>query len=109
MVKKYLRIFAGLTLLLTLMVTGCTATGKKGSKVFKHDTPLIKQDVKKFGASEVDKTVDMGPVPTEADVVKLKKKISSVKKKNYLLIPEEFTDLKQQVHLNFKTWIIHKL
>ena len=42
-----------------------------------------------MGASEVDKTVDMGPIPAEADVIKLKKeKISSVKEKNYLLIPE---------------------
>ncbi len=103
MVMKNLKIFAGLTLLL-FVITGCTATGKKGTKKFKHDTPLIKQDVKKFGKAEVDKTVDMGPVPTEADVVKLKKrkKISSVKEKNYLLIPEEFTDLKQQVTFKFQ-------
>ncbi len=103
MIKKYLRIFVSL-IILTLMVTGCTATGKKGSKVFKHDTPLIKQDVKKMGASEVDKTVDMGPIPAEADVIKLKKrkKISSVKEKNYLLIPEEFTSLKQPISFKFQ-------
>ena len=85
MIKKYLRIFVSL-IILTLMVTGCTATGKKGSKVFKHDTPLIKQDVKKMGASEVDKTVDMGPIPAEADVIKLKKEKNIICKRKELFI-----------------------
>ena len=29
--------------------------GKKGTKSFKHDTPLIKTDVKKLGKKEIDK------------------------------------------------------
>ena len=34
--------------LLLFMLSGCETTqlGKKSKKVFKHDTPLIKQDVK---------------------------------------------------------------
>ena len=71
MMKDYLKIFVSL-ILLALLVSGCKVTGKK-SKVFKHDTPLIKTDVKKMGKSEVDKTAEMGPIPVEADVVKLKK------------------------------------
>ena len=61
------------------VVSACTQTGKK-TKVFKHDTPLIKTDVKKLGKKELEKSAEMGPVPVEADVVKLKKrkKISSV-------------------------------
>ncbi len=102
MIKDYLKVFVSLVFL-ALLVSGCTATGKK-SKVFKHDTPLIKTDVKKMGQSEVDKTAEMGPIPVEADVVKLKKrkKISSVKEKNYLLIPEEYESLKQIVSFKFQ-------
>ena len=79
-------------------------TGKKSTKVFKHDTPLIKTDVKSLGKKELEKMAEMGPVPVEADVVKLKKrkKISSVKEKNYLLIPEEYTSLKQIISFNFQ-------
>ena len=89
---------------LTLLMTGCTMQGKK-TKVFKHDTPLIKTDVKELGKKELEKSAEMGPVPIEADVVKLKKrkKISSVKQKNYLLIPDEFRKLKQKVTFRFQT------
>ena len=73
MIKNYLKIFISL-IFLTILVSGCTATGKKKPKAFKHDTPLIKTDVKKLGKSEVDKTAEMGPIPVEADVVKLKKR-----------------------------------
>ena len=87
-----------------MFVSGCTTTGKKGSKGFKHDTPLIKTDVKKMGKAELEKMAEMGPVPVEADVVKLKKrkKISSVKEKNYLLIPDEYPTLKQNVSFRFQ-------
>lgn len=88
-----------------LFLVSCTATGKKkSSKPFKHNEPLIKTDVKKLGKKELDKMSEMGPVPVEADVVKLKKrkKISSVKEKNYLLIPDEYTSLKQNITFNFK-------
>ena len=88
---------------LTLLMTGCTMQGKK-TKVFKHDTPLIKTDGKELGKKELEKSAEMGPVPIEADVVKLKKrkKISSVKQKNYLLIPDEFRKLKQKVTFRFE-------
>ena len=105
MQKSYFKIIFNLTLV-GLFLASCTLTqtGKKSPKVFKHDTPLIKTDVKKLGKKEIDKMVDMGPVPVEADVVKLKKrkKISSVKEKNYLLIPEEYRSLKQVVTFNFQ-------
>ena len=87
-----------------IIFNGC-AQGKFGkSKPFKHDTPLIKEDVKKLGKMEVAKSAEMGPTPVEADVVKLKKRkqISSVKEKNYLLIPEEATLLKQKVTFKFQ-------
>ncbi len=103
MIKNYLKQFLSL-ILLVFLVLGCTATGKKSTKGFKHNTPLIKDNVKVKGQAEVDKTVEMGPVPAEADVVKLKKrkKISSVKEKNYLLIPDDYANLKQKVTFKFQ-------
>ena len=89
---------------LILFLNGC-ATGKIGqSKPFKHNTPLIKDDVRTSGKIEVQKTVDMGPKPTVGDTTKLekRKKISSQKSRNYLLISDDFPLLKQPVTLNFK-------
>ena len=90
---------------LMLILNGC-ANGKLGkSKPFKHNTPLIKDDVRETGQKEVQKTVDMGPKPTIGDTTKLQKrrKISSQTARNYLLIPDDFTLLKQNVTLNFKS------
>ena len=84
-------------------VTGCTQPGKK-VKGFKHNTPLIKTDVKKFGKEQLEKDAKMGPIPVEADVIKLqkRKKISSVKERNYLLISEDYPRLKQNVTFKFQ-------
>mgnify|MGYP006105798321 FL=1 len=89
---------------LVLSLTGC-ASGQLGkSKTFNHNTPLIKDDIKKLGTIEVDKTVEMGPKPTigDIDLLEKRKKISSQKTRNYLLIPDEFELLKQTVTLNFQ-------
>ena len=92
--------------LLLFMLSGCETTqfGKKSKKVFKHDTPLIKQDVKTLGKKELEKSAAMGPIPIEGDIKKLEKRkqISSVKEKNYLLIPEEYMLLKQKVTFKFQ-------
>ena len=103
MIKTNFKIFVNV-ILIGLFLSGCTSMGKKGTKGFKHDTPLIKTDVKKLGQAEVDKSVEMGPIPVEADVIKLKKrkKISSVKEKNYLLIPDDYENLKQNLTFNFQ-------
>ena len=104
MTKFNFKIISGI-ILVGLLLASCTATGKKKStKAFKHNEPLIKTDVKKLGKKELDKMSEMGPVPVEADVIKLKKrkKISSVKEKNYLLIPDEYTSLKQNITFNFQ-------
>ena len=86
-----------------LVLTGCTQQGKLG-KPFKHKTPLIKENIKKSGKKEIQKTVDMGPSPVEGDVEKLQKRkqLSSVKSKNYLLIPDEYTSLKQNLSFKFQ-------
>jgi len=76
---------------LILLLTGCADKMAK-KKVFKHDTPLIKTDVKELGKKELEKSAEMGPIPIEGDVIKLKKRkqLSSVKERNYLLISEDF-------------------
>ena len=93
----------GICSFLIIFFSGC-AKDSKFRKEFKHDTPLIKEDIKKSGKAEIDKTVEMGPTPIEGDVKKLqkRKKISSVKSKNYLLIPDEFSELKQSVTFKFQ-------
>ena len=92
-----------LFLFLIFVLNGCASSQIK-SKPFKHNTPLIKDDIKKAGKKEINKTVEMGPNPTIGDtkLLQKRKKISSVKARNYLLIPDEFKLLKQNVSLNFK-------
>ena len=89
---------------LFIFLTGCAEKFAKNSGSFKHDTPLIKTDIKKLGKQEVEKSAEMGPTPAEGDVVKLKKRkqISSVKERNYLLISEDFKSLKQNVSFKFQ-------
>ena len=53
MEKNYYKIIISFILII-FFLTGCTQTGKK-VKGFKHDTPLIKTDVKKLGKAELEK------------------------------------------------------
>ena len=98
--KNFILIF----LFSTLFLSGCTQDGKFGVKKFKHNTPLIKEDIRKKGKIEVDKTAEMGPQPAEADIIKLgkRKQISSQKQRNYLLISDEYKLLKQNVSFKFQ-------
>ena len=103
--SKSLKIIISL-LFLSFVLSGCAQTTAKGKKkkVFQHDTPLIKEDVKKLGQIEVEKSAEMGPKPVDGDikVLEKRKQISSVKEKNYLLIPDEYTFLKQNVSFKFQ-------
>ena len=81
--------------LLILFLNGCASnTLSKKSKGFKHDTPLIKDDIRKSGQIEIEKTVDMGPKPVDGDTkaVQKRKKISAQQKRNYLMIPDQCTE-----------------
>ncbi len=100
---KSVKIFVLFSFLIFIL-NACAPGGKSVLKEFKHNTPLIKEDVRKTGKAEIDKTVKMGPTPIEGDFKKLqkRKKISSVRAKNYLLIPEEYTQLKQRVTFKFQ-------
>ena len=101
---KLLKLFSLLTFLI-IILNGCASgTLSKKPKGFKHNTPLIKEDIKKTGKREIEKTVNMGPQPVIGDtqLLEKRKKISSQQKRNYLLIPDEFKTLKQPVSFRFK-------
>ena len=100
---KFLKFFA-LLVFSIVFLNGCTQGKFSKSKAFKHNTPLIKDDIRKKGKEEIEKTIEMGPQPVLGDTSKLekRKKISSQKKRNYLLIPDEFASLKQTVSFRFK-------
>jgi len=105
---KSLKIFLLLTFFITVL-SGCTTDQVakiKAKNTFKHNTPLIKEDVRVLGKKEIEKSAEMGPTPIEGDVKALKKrkKISSVKEKNYLLIPDDYMLLKQKVTFKFQNF-----
>ena len=89
-------------IVLGLILTGCQAM-KEANKPFKHNTPLIKENIKKDGRAEIQKTLELGPKPASGKKVYGKrKKISSEAQRNYLLIPDTFPALKQRVTFKFK-------
>ena len=100
---KSIKIFILLSFFI-LFLNGCSSGKFTKSGNFKHNTPLIKGDIKTKGQIEVNKTVEMGPKPVigDTEILEKRKKISSQKARNYLLIPDEFELLKQNVTLNFK-------
>ena len=77
---KYKKIISSFIIsFLFIVLTGCVVNKDgqivlKKNEAFKHNTPLIKTDIKKLGQKEVDKSVEMGPTPVEGDVIKLKKR-----------------------------------
>ena len=80
-----------IVIILGFILSGCANSqfAKKYNKPFKHNTPLIKKDMKALGKAEIAKTLEMGPKPVDGKSVKIKKrrKITSETQRNYLLIP----------------------
>ena len=97
-IKNYLSIF--ILFSLAIFLNGCA----QYNKPFKHNTPLIKDDIRKAGQSEIAKTLEMGPKPIDGDTRKLgkRKKISSQKQRNYLIISDQYPKLKQRITLKFQ-------
>ena len=86
-----------------MFLNGCATNQFGKKKPFKHNTPLIKEDIKKSGRAEIQKTLELGPKPADGKKVYGKrKKISSEAQRNYLLIPDTYPLLKQRVTLKFK-------
>jgi len=101
---KQIKLISSLLVVL-LFLSNCTSTGKfKKAKPFKHNTPLIKENIRKSGQSEISKTLEMGPKPVFGDTTNQnkRKKISSSSSRNYLIIPDSYTNLKQRVSLKFQ-------
>ena len=91
--------------ILSLILTGCANMPNTiNNKKFKHNTPLIKGDIKSQGKAEVAKTIEMGPKPVDGDTEKLEKRkqISSEVKTNYSSISKKYPLLKQQVTFKYK-------
>ena len=98
--KKIFRFIS--VIVLGLILTGCQAL-KEANKPFKHNTPLIKENIKKDGKAEIQKTLELGPKPALGKKkFGKRKKISSEAQRNYLLIPDTFPALKQRVTFRFK-------
>ena len=76
-------------LVASLILSGCANFNQKYNRDFKHNTPLIKGDIRKQGKAEIAKTVELGPKPVSGEGKKLqkRKKISSEIRKNYLKFP----------------------
>ena len=89
-------------ILFSVVLTACQQM-KDVNKPFKHNTPLIKENIKKDGKAEIQKTLELGPKPATGEKVYGKrKKISSEAQRNYLLIPDTYPMLKQRITLKFK-------
>ena len=91
-------------LVVSLILSGCANFNQKYNRDFKHNTPLIKGDIKKQGKAEIAKTIELGPKPVSGEGKKLqkRKKISSEIRKNYLTISNEYPLLKQSVTFKYK-------
>ena len=99
-IKKFNKTFW--IIVLAVVLTGCQQM-KTANAPFKHNTPLIKDNIKKDGAAEIQKTLELGPKIADGKRLKGKrKKISSEAQRNYLLIPDEYPLLKQRITLKFK-------
>ena len=75
-IKKFISII-GFSALLLAILSGCgpgSKFSKKYNKPFKHNTPLIKDNMKRGGQAEVAKTLKMGPKPVDGDTRKLGKR-----------------------------------
>ena len=65
-IKSYTK-FLGI-IILGLILSGCQAV-KEANKPFKHNTPLIKGNIKADGKAEIQKTLELGPKPAELSLI----------------------------------------
>ena len=89
-------------LLIIGLITSCATTKEKKSV---HGTePLIKpSDIVVKGREEMDALVKAGPKPydPEFDIREKRKTITTENVRNYVTIPDDYGNLKQEVNLNF--------
>ena len=85
------------------LITSCATT--KGKKSVHGEEPLIKpSDVVVKGREEMDALVKAGPKPYDPDFdirAEKRKTITTENVRNYVTIPDDYGNLKQEVSLNF--------
>ena len=85
------------------LITSCATT--QGKKSVHGEEPLIKpSDVVVKGREEMDALVKAGPKPYDPDFdirAEKRKTITTENVRNYVTIPDEYGNLKQEVSLNF--------
>ena len=64
---KSIKVIASFLILLFVLNSCANNPYSKKTKLFKHNTPLIKEDIRKMGGKEIDKTVGMWPQPVYED------------------------------------------
>jgi len=98
--KKILKII--LLFFIMSLIASCTTT--KGKKSVHGQEPLIKvSDVVVKGREEMDKLVKAGPKPYDPDFdirEDKRKTITTENVRNYVTIPEDYGNLKQEVSIN---------
>ena len=104
-IKKYFHL--SFVIILGLILSGCAQMQgqikMKDKKAFNHNIPLIKTDMRIAKQSEISRTLEMGPKPVGVKMERQKRKIISTETQtNYLLIPDTYPQLKQQITLKFK-------
>ena len=99
MIKKNIFIKIFLISVIAVFATSCA----KLKTLPKHNTPLIKEDIRTLGKKTMEETLEMGPAPVFGDTTKLQKRknISTENIKNYLLIPKSYKKLKQNISFYF--------
>ena len=98
-IKSFSKFFG--IIILGLILSGCQAI-KEANKPFKHNTPLIKDNIRKDGKAEIQKTLELDQSLLKVKSLWKEKKISSEAQRNYLLIPDTYPLLKQRITLKFK-------
>ena len=98
------KIFKTILLFLLLgLITSCATTGTK--KSVHGDKPLIDpSEVVVKGREDMDKLVKAGPKPYDPDfdvTANKRKTLTTENIRNYVTIPEEYGNLKQEVSLHF--------
>ena len=101
--NKYFKII--LSFLFIILLQSSATTSKKPQSVH-GDKPLI--DTAKIiveGREDMDKKVREGPKPYDSEVMirgEKRRTITTENVKNYVTIPDEYTNLKQLVSINFQ-------
>jgi len=102
------KIFRSFLLFLLLgLITSCATKGTK--KSVHGDKPLIDpSEVVVKGREDMDKLVKAGPKPYDPDfdvTANKRKTLTTENIRNYVTIPEEYGNLKQEVSLHLTTLI----